>query len=89
MKRVPASFALGNESSEALNSGQELLGRGHDASLRLGGSITDSLSPMAADGGGGDGTSMRFRVPESVVNIAHFQELIDRVTEKLKHGLAL
>ena len=44
---------------------------------------------MAADGGGGDGTSMRFRVPESVVNIAHFQELIDRVTEKLKHGLAL
>ena len=29
---------------------------------------------MGADWRGGDGTSMRFRVPEFVVNIAHFPE---------------
>jgi hypothetical protein len=31
----------------------------------------NSQSPVDA-GAGGDGTSMRFRVPETLVNIAHF-----------------
>lgn len=31
--------------------------------------------------GGGDETSMRFGVPELLVNIAHFPELIDRATQ--------
>jgi hypothetical protein len=46
----------------------------HDTSL-LGGSVQHSLSPMVADRGGGDGTSMRPRVPELLVNIAHSLKL--------------
>jgi hypothetical protein len=42
---------LATRTAGALNSGQEWCGFGHDASLLLGGSITDSLSPMVADGG--------------------------------------
>jgi hypothetical protein len=37
--------------ARALNSGQELFGGGHDASLRWAGALPDSLSSIVADGG--------------------------------------
>jgi hypothetical protein len=49
------------------------LGFRHDASLKQAGA-QNSLSPVDAEGWAGDETSMLFRVPESVVNIAHFSK---------------
>jgi hypothetical protein len=48
--------------------------RSHGTSLHLGGSATLSVTDgcLWRDG---DGTSMRFRVPQQVVNIAHIPKL--------------
>jgi hypothetical protein len=77
VKRVPASSALGNENREDAQQQSKIvgmwarcfpvlaLGREH---RRL--SVTDGCLRQ-----GDDGASLLFRVPEPLVNIAHFQKL--------------
>src|ERR1700736_4388027 len=51
LKRVPASSALGNEDSEGAQQRSRIVGMRARCFPCFGGSITDSLSPIAADGG--------------------------------------
>ena len=51
MKRVPASSVSGNENSEGAQRPSTIVGMRARCFPALGGSMTDSLSPMVADGG--------------------------------------
>ena len=62
---------LATRTAGALNGGQELLDRGHDASLHWAGALPNSLSPIICRGPGGDSVSMHRQVKQAMVNTAH------------------
>jgi hypothetical protein len=60
------------------------LGFRHNGSLKQAGA-QNSLSPVDAEGAG-DGASTLFRVPESLVNIAHFFRIVRKTNGPQRGG---